>query len=111
MALATPSIGIAEISSLASGLPESAALMAYETSLAGMGEVWTTRVTQIIASDLGLAVATSSDGPSSAPSSTPSTATTTTSSSSGLAAAPTVGSGLVAGAVAAAAGVVGIALL
>ena len=108
----TPSAALASLSVLASGLPESAALMAYESSLIVENESWTTQASKIVASDLGQAISTPTNGPSSAPGSTNTASSSSgTSSSSGLAAAPTAGAGVMAGAAVAAAGVVGMALL
>ena len=100
--------------------------MSYESSLIAEGQTWTTQISRIIASDLGQVTSTPTDGPSSGPvhigsttagssntdTAAANTATSTASSiSSALAAAPTAGAGVMAGAVVAAAGVVGMALL
>ncbi|KAI4154511.1 MAG: hypothetical protein LQ340_001648 [Diploschistes diacapsis] len=109
IAQTNPTLGLASLSALVTGLPASSAIMAYETSLLQAEATWTTNILKIVSSDIAVPSTSSGSATSTATGSAVTSASIST--SSGLAAAPTAGPGVMIGAVAAAAGVVGMAML
>ena len=101
-----PNVALSSIAALVSGLPASSAIVAYESSVLQAAASFSTQVLGIVNSDLGITATGFVTTPGVTASPSP-----TSSSSSGLAAAPTAAPGVVMGAVAAAAGVVGMAML